>query len=176
MHLSLYTIDLESKLGPDGLKDPLSGGLSYDSTFHVSGITATVSTRDILQALTVGNESEYDCIRQLKYEIIWVDDSSFFVGTRMGDYVAATELPIPELIASHVRNKLHGELGKLDIVSLGEHLRKTSNEIETTESGGIVGSIATIASKPFQVIGKLFGLPDKTSTDDKHSRKRMRLN
>ena len=176
MHLSIYTIDLESRLGPDGLGDPLSGGLSFDSTFHVSGITATVSTRDIFQALTSGNESEDEVIRQLKYEIIWVDDTAFFVGTKMGDDVFAKDVSTTGFIASHVRNKLHGGLGKVEIVSLGEHLKKTSDVKETTQPGGMVQSISSIASKPFQILGRLFGFPGNPSaSDDKHSRKRMRL-
>ena len=86
MHVSLFTIDLESSLGPVvGLHDPLSSGLSVDTTFHVSGITASVSTRDILRALWTGNEGEDEVIRQLKYEIRWVDDSSVFFGTGLAD-------------------------------------------------------------------------------------------
>ncbi len=175
MHLSLYTIDLESQLGPEGLGGPLSSGLSYDSTFHVSGITSSVSTRDILQALTTGNESEDEVIRQLKYEIIWVNDSAFVVGTRMCNDVSANDLSATELIASHVRNKLHGGLGKVDIVSLGEHLRKASNEPEAIRSGGIVLTLSSIASKPFQVIAKWCGFPDDPSKDEQRLRKRKRL-
>ena len=44
MHRSLYTIDLESSGPITGLFDPLSCGLSFDTTFHVSGITSSVST------------------------------------------------------------------------------------------------------------------------------------
>ena len=69
-HASIYTIDLESTSGPAGLHDPLSRGLSIDTTFNVSGITTSVSTRDIFQALASGNESEEEVIRSLKYEII----------------------------------------------------------------------------------------------------------
>jgi len=70
---------------PGDLDGPLS-------CFHVSGTTSSVSTRDILQALTTGNESEDEVIRQLKYEIIWVDDTAFDVGTRMGDDISANDL------------------------------------------------------------------------------------
>lgn len=175
MHLSLYTIDLQSSLGPDGLGDPLSSGLSFDSTFHVSGITSSVSTRDILQTLSSGNESEDEVIRQLKYEIIWIDDSTFFVGTRMGDDIPSADLSTTGLIASHVRNKLHGGLGKVDIMSLGEHLRETNSKPDVTRSEGLVGSLASIASKPFQVIGKLLGFPDNMSNGETHLRKRMRV-
>ena len=175
MHLSLYTIDLESRVCPGDLGGPLSCGLSYDSTFHVSGTTSSVSTRDILQALTTGNESEDEVIRQLKYEIIWVDDSAFVVGTRMGNVISANDLSATELIASHVRNKLHGELGMVDIVSLGEHLRKASNEPEASRSEGFMPTLTSIVSKPFQVIGQLFGFSDDPSRDDQHFRKRKRL-
>lgn len=155
----------------------LSNGLSYDSTFHVSGISQSVSTRDILQALTAGNESEDEVIRQLKFEIIWVDDSSFFVGTRMGnDIISADDSSSIGLIASHVRNKLHGGLGKVDIATLGEHLMNKHHAAEPRETGGIMESIASVASKPFQALGKLLGFHEKPSICGDHDvSKRIRL-
>ncbi|KAL3781010.1 hypothetical protein ACHAW5_000401 [Stephanodiscus triporus] len=184
MHVSLYTIDLESSLGPvAGLHDPLSSGLSIDTTFHVSGITASVSTRDILRALWSGNEGEEEDIRQLKYEIIWVDDSSFFVGTRMADYdhiSSAHDSATTGLIASHVRNKLYGGLGgKVDILSLGDYLTKKNRVIDTTDSAGIIGSLASFTTTPFRALRRVLGFGEKRSSDDNGSsgreNKRMRL-
>ena len=180
MHLSLYTIDLESTLGPaPGLNDPLSCGLSIDTTFHVSGITASVSTRDILRALWSGNESEDEAIRQLKYELIWVDDSSFFVGTRMADDgISLACEPAPTgLIASHVRNKLYGGLGdKVEILSLGDYFTKKNNVIVASDAGGIVGSFVSVASA---LINRVLGIGEKRSNDNNFSNgrenKRMRL-
>lgn len=184
MHVSLYTIDLESSLGPvAGLHDPLSSGLLIDTTFHVSGITASVSTRDILRSLWSGNEGEEEAIRQLKYEIIWVDDSSFFVGTRMADddrICSAHDSATTGLIASHVRNKLYGGLGgKVDILSLGEYLTKNNRVIDTTNSAGIIGSLASFTTKPFRALRRILGFCEKRSSDDNGSsgreNKRMRL-
>ena len=176
MHVSLFTIDLESSLGPiPGLHDPLSSGLSIDTTFHVSGITASVSTRDILRALWTGNEGEDDIIRQLKYEIIWMDDSSFFVGTRMADdgvIPSAHDPSTTGLVASHVRNKLYGGLGgKVEISSLGDYFTKKNRVIESTDSAGIVGSLGSVAKKPFfalqRKLTKMLGFGEKrSSTDD----------
>jgi hypothetical protein len=180
MHLSLYTIDLESTLGPtSGLNDPLSCGLSIDTTFHVSGITASVSTRDILRALWSGNEGEEAAIRQLKYELIWVDDSSFFVGTRLADdgVILACDPPPTGLIASHVRNKLYGGLGnKVQILSLGEYFSKKNKAVVASDASGIVGSIVSVASA---LINRALGFREKRSSDDNCSsgreNKRMRM-
>lgn len=170
VHVSLYTIDLESKSGPaPGMHDPLSRGLSVDTAFHVSGITTSVSTRDVFQALARGNESEEEMIRELKYEIIWVDDVSFFVGTRAADddvneYGSATT----SLIVSHVKNNLYDGLGSgLEITSLGDYfMKKHSNAAEpSTESGGIVGSLVSVATLPFKAIGGVLGFGRKRSSD-----------
>ena len=187
MHVSLFTIDLESSLGPVvGLHDPLSSGLSIDTTFHVSGITASVSTRDVLRALWTGNEGEDEVIRQLKYEIIWVDDSSFFVGTRLADdgISSAYDPSTTGLIASHVRNKLYGGLGsKVEISSLGDYFTKKNCVIDTTDSAGIVSSLVSVAKKPFlglqSKLTKILGFGEKRSNEDSggngRENKRMRL-
>jgi hypothetical protein len=183
MHVSLFTIDLESSLGPTaGLNDPLSSGLSIDTTFHVSGITTSVLTRDILRALWSGNESEEEAIRQLKYELIWVDDSSFFVGTRMADdgISLAYDLPPTGLIASHVRNKLYAGLGnKVEILSLGDYFTKKNNAIVASDPAGIVGSIVAVASKIQCKINRVLGFGEKRSSDDncssRRENKRMRF-
>lgn len=155
MHASLYTIDLESLSGPlAGLHDPLSKGLSLDTTFQVSGITSAVLTKDILQALTEGIMSEEEVIRELTYEIIWVDDQSFFVVTRMSDVVSVEDADAVGLTALHVRNKLRAGLGgNVDVFPLCSYLRnKYGNKTEESASlelGGIVGSLLSATTKPF---------------------------
>mmetsp|Transcript_31305 Transcript_31305/g.65927 ORF Transcript_31305/g.65927 Transcript_31305/m.65927 type:complete len:738 (+) Transcript_31305:1488-3701(+) len=180
MHVSLFTIDLESSSGPVGLHDPLSRGLSIDTTFHVSGITTSVSTRDILQALWTGNDSEDEVIRELKYEIIWVDDTSFFVGTRMVDSISTDDFATTDLIASHARNKLYG-LGNMEISSLGDYFKTKYDVdvIEKPEPVGIFGSLVSVATSPFQVLGSVLGFGKKRLPDDNSSsegaNKRRRL-
>ena len=123
MHASLYTIDLELEEGPaPGLHDPISSGLSADTTFCVSGITSAVSMRDIFQALGSGNESEEEAVRELRYKIIWLDDASFFVGARTNEELSREDGEATRgLIASHVRNALRSSLGEdVDIAPLGQ--------------------------------------------------------
>ena len=171
MHVSLYTIDLESSSGPAGLHDPLSCGLSIDTTFHVSGITTSVSTRDILQALMAGSEGEGDDIlRELKYDIIWINDASFFVGTRFEEGVALDDRSTLKLIAMHVRNKLHGGLGNVDIVSL-EHYFKKKNVAKDANTGGFAKSIVSLATAPFQLLKRAMS----TTSEQEPTNKRRRL-
>jgi len=172
MHVSLYTIDLESTSGPAGLYDPLSCGLSIDTTFHVSGITTSVSTRDILQALMAGSEGEGDVIlRELKYDIIWIDDTSFFVGTRREEGVALDDWSTLKLIAMHVRNKLHDGLGNIDILSLENYFKK-KNAAKDAGTGGFAKSIVSLATAPFQLLKRAMS---STSEQEPTSKKR-RLN
>lgn len=166
MHVSLYTIDLESSSGPVvGLHDPLSKGLSIDTTFHVCGITTSVSTRDIFQALSSGNESEEEVIRTLKYEIIWIDDESFFVGTRMVDDASSNSVITRGVVAS-VKNKLHDGLGNVKIVPLGQYFQKKySSAIERSDSVSFTAGLVSVATKPFQVLGSvLAGFSKKRSS------------
>eukprot|EP00985_Skeletonema_marinoi_P016311 scaffold8727_cov130-Skeletonema_marinoi.AAC.3 len=172
MHVSLYTIDLESTSGPAGLYDPLSCGLSIDTTFHVSGITTSVSTRDILQALMAGSEGEGDVIlRELKYDIIWIDDTSFFVGTRREEGVALDDWSTLKLIAMHVRNKLHDGLGNVDILTLEKYF-KMKNAAKDVGTGGFAKSIVSLATAPFQLLKRAMS---STSEQEPTSKKR-RLN
>lgn len=172
MHMSLYTIDLESTSGPAGLHDPLSSGLSIDTTFHVSGITTSISTRDIIQALMAGSEGEDDDIlRELKYDIIWIDDTSFFVGTRREEGVALDDRSTLKLIAMHVRNKLHDGLGNVDILSL-EHYFKKKNLAKDAGTGGFATSIASLATAPFRLLKRAMG----TSSEQEPTNKKRRLN
>ena len=177
MHVSLYTIDLESSSGPVGLHDPLSRGLSIDTTFHVFGITTSVSTRDIFQALGSSNESEEEVIRQL-YEVIWVDDVSFFVGTRVDDETRTITSVTRGIIAAHVRDKLHASLGNnVKITDLGEYLKKKYKGIEAAASG--FAGLVSVATMPFQALGSvIFGkkrVNDGNSSSEGGANKRRRM-
>jgi hypothetical protein len=170
MHISLYTIDLESSSGPAGMKDPLSCGLSVDTTFHVSGINTSVSTRDILQALMAGSEGDDDILRLLKYDIIWVDDSSFFVGTSCEESISIHDSSTLRFIAMHVRNKLHSGLGNVDILTLEHYFKKEANE-KANAGGGFGKSLVSLATAPFQLLKRAMS----GSSENEPSNKRRRL-
>ena len=70
-HLSPYTIDLETG------SDPMRRGMSRESTFRISNIDPSVNTRDILQCVKGLLDSNE---RQVQFELIWVDDTTFLVG------------------------------------------------------------------------------------------------
>lgn len=167
MHVSLYTIDLESKDGPvSGVHDPLSSGLSVDTTFHVSGIDTNVSTRDILGALLIGGNG-YDFAQGLRYEIIWVDDTSFFVGTRSEADITLNDASTISLLASHVRNNLHAKLGNVEILSLRNYFvqvrcMKNDSEDKSSPQHGLVGSIVSAATLPFAIVGHVLGFGKRT--------------
>jgi poly(A)-specific ribonuclease len=71
--MSMYTLDLETAPTEE---DPLSRGMSPDTTYRVGGIDTAVSTRDIVRCLSGLFDSSG---RQVNYEIIWVDDTTFLV-------------------------------------------------------------------------------------------------
>ncbi|KAL7453508.1 hypothetical protein ACHAWC_005183 [Mediolabrus comicus] len=170
MHISLYTIDLESSSGPAGLKDPLSCGLSVDTTFHVSGINTSVSTRDILQALMAGSEGDDDILRLLKYDIIWVDDSSFFVGTSCEESISIHDSSSLKFISMHVRAKLHAGLGNVDILTLEHYFKKEANE-KAIAGGGFGKSLVSLATAPFQLLKRAMS----GSSESEPGNKRRRL-
>lgn len=145
MHMSLYTIDLESSPGIVGFCDPLSHGLSVNTTFYVSGIDTNVSTRDILRALTDGNQrGETEVLQHLKYEIIWIDDESFFVGTKLDNLVSVGDSGSINLIALHVHHQLHVGLKGVKVINLVDYFAQKNTEKET-----IIGSIATAVKRLF---------------------------
>jgi len=145
MHMSLYTIDLESSPGIVGFCDPLSHGLSVNTTFYVSGIDTNVSTRDILRALTDGNQrNETEVLQHLKYEIIWIDDESFFVGTKLDNLVSVGDSGSVNFIALHVHHQLHVGLKGVKVVNLVDYFAQKNTEKET-----IIGSIATAVKRLF---------------------------
>jgi hypothetical protein len=76
-HLSPYTIDLAT---PD--LDPMRCGMSRASTFRMSGIDPTVSTRDVVRCLKGLVDMEGESVN---FEIIWVDNTTFLVGVMIED-------------------------------------------------------------------------------------------
>ncbi len=74
-HLSPYSIDLESPHS-----DPLARGMSECSTYRVTGINQSVTTRDIVRALTGLNDASGQTVN---FEIVWVNDVCFVVGVML---------------------------------------------------------------------------------------------
>jgi hypothetical protein len=151
MHFSLYTIDLESSSGPAGLHDPLTHGLSANTTFYVSGINTTVSTRDILRALTNGSQNESELLQHLKYEIIWMDDTSFFVGTKLDNLVSVKDAPTISLIALHVHNKLHAGLEGVQVLDISDYFSQ-----KNTGKESMIDWLASTVERPVQALRKMF--------------------
>lgn len=141
MHMSLYTIDLESTSGPAGLNDPLSHGLAVNTTFYVSGIDTNVSTRDILRALTDGNYNETEVLQHLKYEIIWMDDNSFFVGTKLDNLVSVRDTASVNLISLHVHNQLHAGLKGVQVLDLADYFRQKRGNVS------FIGSVTAVVKR-----------------------------
>lgn len=173
LYFSLYTIDLESSSGTTGLLDPLSHGLSANTTFYVSGINTNISTRDILQALTNGSQYEIELLQQLKYEIIWMDDTSLFVGTKLDNIACGEDVGTINLIATHVHNKLHASLKGVQVLDLVDFFKHKS-----IPKGSIIGSLASAVAKPFQMLGNVvFGSQKRSHEpgDVERSNKRSRV-
>lgn len=172
MHLSLYTIDLESSSGPPGLHDPLSSGLSIETTFHVSGISTNISTRDIYQCLSIGNRNECELLQHLQYEIIWVDDTSFFVGAKIDDDISADD---SSAIALHVCQKLNSGLGGgVTVLAFGSYFKDKARESKST---GILGSLVSVVASPFHALGGVLGLGKRSNDGEGNGQanKRRRL-
>mmetsp|Transcript_7786 Transcript_7786/g.8922 ORF Transcript_7786/g.8922 Transcript_7786/m.8922 type:complete len:634 (+) Transcript_7786:342-2243(+) len=74
--LTMYTIDLLQE------EDPLSRGMHINTTFCVSGSDASISTRDIVQCLASLTAAPTAEGGGLHFEIIWVNDTTFFVAAR----------------------------------------------------------------------------------------------
>ena len=114
---------------------------------------------------------------EVEYEIIWVNDASFFVGSRTTAFPLAVTRG---LIASHVRNALHAGHGqKVTILSLKDYF---INKNQVVPQSGIVSSLLLMASKPFLTLqsklGKMLGFCEKRSSEELSGRasKRMKFN
>lgn len=165
MHFSLYTIDLESSSGTTGLHDPLCHGLAVNTTFYVSGIDSNVSTRDILSALTA-TQSQTELIQHLRYEICWIDDKSFFVGTKLDNLISVQDTESIGLIALHVRNQLRVGLRGVQVINLADYFNQ-----QHASKQSVIGSIAA-------AVKRLFGGGKRAHDDEtnEQAKKRRRVN
>ena len=75
-HQSPFTIDLESPLS----SDPLQKHMSLESTYRVSNMDPTVTTRDIVRCLSGLIDQQG---RRVNFEIIWVDDTTVLVAATL---------------------------------------------------------------------------------------------
>ena len=117
-----------------------------------------------------GSEGDDDILRLLKYDIIWVDDSSFFVGTSCEESNSLHDSSTLKFIAMHVKNKLHAGLGNVDILTLEHYFKKKANE-KANSGGGFGKSLVSLATAPFQLLKRAMS----SSSENEPSNKRRRL-
>jgi hypothetical protein len=121
--MSMYTMDLE-----DPVSDPLSRGMLVESTFRVSDIDPSVSTRDIIRCLS-GLIDTQD--RRVNFEIIWLNDTSFLVAAVFRPEVSDTALDPAATILDHgklILGALRLRFAKERIMSLEQVLKVDSLE------------------------------------------------
>ena len=82
--MSMYTMDLE-----EPSRDPLSRGMLPESTYRISGIDPSVSTRDIVRCLSGLHD---DTGRKVNFDLVWVDDVTF---------ICAASYRVPQTIATN---------------------------------------------------------------------------
>lgn len=138
--LSLFTLDLE-ELGVES--DPLQHGMSLNSSFRVSGIDPSISTRDIVRCMNDLIDSDG---RRVNFDIVWVDDTTFIVAARFisseGNAAATAAGGDTDILREHgqminraLRNRFHRE----EIESLEEYFYKERMQKTTsaTYGGGV---------------------------------------
>lgn len=74
--LSMFTLDLEEL---EVESDPLQHGMSLNTSYRVSGIDPSISTRDIVRCMNDLFDSNG---RRVNFDIVWVDDTTFIVAAR----------------------------------------------------------------------------------------------
>lgn len=115
--MAMFTVDLERL--EYGSVDPLRRGMSITSTFRVSGIDPSVATRDVVRCLSHLTDSQG---RQVNFEIIWVDDTTFMVAA---SYLPKTLLkPSDDIVNEHgqiILNRLCYRFTKETILTLEEY-------------------------------------------------------
>ena len=132
---TMYTIDLENDSG-----DVLSKGMLPDMTYRVSGIDSKTTTRDIHNAMKMAAGRAGPEI--LTYEIVWVDDFTFLVGTRpLDDGVQISSHMTSEermgVMKKHgriIEETLRRRFPSQTIVSLKQHLAKTTKLVSAVLS------------------------------------------
>ena len=146
-YLSPYTIDLESPMS-----DPLGKGLSPLSTFRVSDIDPSVSSRDIISCLSGLTDSQN---KRVNFDLIWVDDTTFLVGA--------------QLIEFHYDEKRFKEHGKIVLNALKSRFHK--GEI-------IVPLVPPATKEPTKNLWNLWGLLGSSSSgndEEERPNKRRRV-
>lgn len=156
--LSIYTRDLEVRGS-----DPLSRGMLAESTFRVSGIDKAVNTRDIIQC--VGGLQD-DKGRQIQFDIVWVDDSTFLVGASFRPqnsegrtWSMPDEEEMLETIrkqGKHVHEALESRFNKTEsITRLDDYLASQKSKAAGRRSGSVLDYLKS-----------LFGYGTKRTSDD----------
>lgn len=118
--LSMFTLDLE-ELQVEG--DPLQHGMSMNSSFRVSGIDPSISTRDIVRCT---NDLFDRSGRRVNFDIVWVDDTTFIVAARFSspEVVNAAAANATNILTEHgqlVERALRNRFQREEIISLEEY-------------------------------------------------------
>lgn len=132
--LTLYTIDLEN-----ATNDPLRHGLSPSSTFRVSGIDPSITNGDIIRCLGNLVEPNDELVaRQVRFEIVWVDNTTFMVATRTPEE-ALQDVNVDEedLLQRHctlIYNALKRRFALNEIITLKEYLLSEEKKNQEEEA------------------------------------------
>jgi hypothetical protein len=146
--MSLYTLDLNEMTD-----DPLKRGMLAECTYRVSGIDPSVDTREIVRC--VGNLFDENN-RKVEFDIVWVDDTTFFVAAVFREESGVpADAPVESDAFSTNGNenavlKNHGEIVRKalctrfrnheEIVSLDEHVKNLRSAKDEKESKGWIES------------------------------------
>lgn len=163
--LTLYTIDLENPTS-----DPLRHGLSPSSTFRVSGIDPAIHNGDIIRSLS----GVVDNDRPVRFEIVWVDSTTFMVATRSQDGQATLQRH-----GSLLEHALRRRFVQEDICTLQEYLdattkRQVDQEQDTIQKGEESTSMWSKFLGMFGYGSKRKASEDWDGTDDEPQAKRRR--
>lgn len=140
--LSIFNSDLESA---DPYLDPMKKGMSFDSTFRVSGIDKTTGTRDIVRKLAAMSDRQR---RVVNYEIIWVDDSTFVVAACYKSMDPNEEIePVLREHSKIIHDRLKASFRHQKIIPLANYF--VQKQAGGSWIGGVLSALGFGKKRPF---------------------------
>ena len=167
--MSMYTMDLE-----DLEQDPMSRGMLPEATYRVSGIDPAVSTRDIVRCLSGLSDSEG---RRVMFEIIWIDDTTFLVGSCQRDAMIGIGAKEEEEEAMLKVIRDHGLV--IQSALTRRFSQETVEPLNTYRAAVITGNKKGERDSIFARVATLLGFGKRKQTNGEESTssaKRRRLN
>ncbi|KAL7565338.1 hypothetical protein ACA910_014617 [Epithemia clementina (nom. ined.)] len=138
--MSIYNLDLE-----DSERDPLCRGMRSETTFRVSSIDPSITTRDIVNCVS----GLYDKGgRPINFEIIWVDDTTFMVAATYrvrrseNNNDEANDEAILQEHGELIQYALKRRFDSSTVISLEEHLQNSELGVETGATDNTLSSLA----------------------------------